>query len=82
MISYIESYNFNAGCHNIDVKYYKFFKKRDIFIVQNFKRKDKIVDDTLKSSDYVIQSDEMVCSTSNFLQHGRCTKNFASSIRT
>ena len=31
MTSYVESHNFNTGCHNISTKCYNFFKKEGIF---------------------------------------------------
>ena len=53
-----ENHNFNAGYYNIYTECHNFFeKKRNIFIVQNFKRKIRTanIKYVLKNDDYVIQ---------------------------
>ena len=67
-----KNYDFlDAECHNMDIECHIFFKNKNIFVIQNFKRKGKAagIKCVWKNSDYVDWLDKMVHFTSDFLHY-------------
>ena len=80
MIFCASNYDFlHAGFYNMNIRCHNFFQRVKIFL--SFKISNKKTADIkciLESDGYVDQWDKMVHSTSDFLHHQWCTKNFSS----